>query len=198
VQSAYNVRIPNSSPDLTGLLLAWGQGDAAALDRLMPFVHDELHRIARRHMNRERGNQSLQATALVNEAYLRLADAHRLQLSDRRHFFALAAKVMRQILVDGARARGCAKRGGMAARVTFDEGLIVSDEPGPTLIALDDALRALADFDPRKGQVVELKFFGGLSVDEIALQLRISPETVMRDWKFAKAWLLREMGGGAA
>ena len=161
----------------------------------MPLVHDELHRIARRHMNREKKNQTLQATALINEAYLRLADTRRLNVCDRAHFFALAAKVMRHILVDGARARGSAKRGGMAASVTFDEGLIVSDEREAALVALDDALQALAVVDARKSQVVELKFFGGLSVDEIAAQLKISRETVMRDWKFAKAWLLREMDG---
>ena len=141
----------------------------------------------------ERAGQSLQATALINEAYLRLVDAKTISLRDRAHFFALSARVMRRILVDRARARRTAKRGGMAARVTFDEGLAVTSEPGQELVALDDALEALAKFDERKSRVIEMRFFGGLSVQETAAALGVSPETVMRDWKVAKAWLLREL-----
>ena len=180
--------------DVTGLLLAWGRGDAAALDRLIPLVHGHLHEIARRCMAGERQGQTLQATALVNEAYLRLADSKKLSLRDRAHFFALSARMMRRILVDHARARQSAKRGGLDARVTFDEALVVTKEPGDELVALDDALVALAQFDERKSRVVEMRFFAGLSVDETAAALDVSPDTVMRDWRIAKAWLEREMG----
>ena len=144
----------------------------------------------------ERVGQSLQATALINEAYLRLVDAKTISLRDRAHFFALSARVMRRILVDRARARRTAKRGGMAARVTFDEGLAVTGEPGQELVALDDALEALAKFDERKSRVIEMRFFGGLTVEQTAEVLNVSPDTVMRDWRLAKAWLEREMSGG--
>ena len=147
-------------------------------------------------MTGERAGQSLQATALINEAYLRLVDAKTISLRDRAHFFALSARVMRRILVDRARARRTAKRGGMAARVTFDEGLAVTSEPGQELVALDDALEALAKFDERKSRVIEMRFFGGLTVEQTAEVLNVSPDTVMRDWRLAKAWLEREMSGG--
>ena len=182
--------------DVTQLLLAWGQGDTGALDRLIPLVHGELHQIARRCMAGENPGQSLQATALVNEAYLRLVDVRTLTLRDRAHFFALSARVMRRILVDHARARRTAKRGGLAARVTFDEALIVTAEPGQELVALDDALEALAKFDERKSRVIEMRFFGGLTVEQTASVLNVSADTVARDWRLAKAWLEREMSAG--
>jgi RNA polymerase sigma-70 factor, ECF subfamily len=179
----------------TALLQAWGHGDQAAFDTLMPLVHDELRRMARRHMNHERPGHTLQATALVNEAYLRLIDVKRVQWQNRAHFFAMAARVMRRILVDAARTRGYQKRGGGAPRVTFTEALEVTDEPGHDLVALDDALQALATFDARKSQVVEMRFFGGLSVAETAEALHVSADTVMRDWRLAKVWLLRQLRG---
>jgi RNA polymerase sigma factor (TIGR02999 family) len=183
---------------VTGLLLKWGQGDKDALERLIPLVHRELHQIARRHMGRERAGHSLQATALVNEAYLRLIDVKNVTWHDRAHFLAVSARVMRRILVDHARSRRCQKRGGNAAKVTFDEALVVTNEPGQDFVALDDALEALVKFDERKGRVIELRFFGGLSVEETATVLKVSPDTVMRDWRLAKAWLRREMRGDHA
>jgi RNA polymerase sigma factor (TIGR02999 family) len=183
-------------PQVTGLLLAWGKGDDAALEQLIPLVHAELRRIASRHMAHERVGHSLQATALVNEAYLRLVDVRQMKWQDRAHFFAMSARLMRRILVDFARSRGYQKRGGGVEKVSFDEGLVVSNERGSDLVALDDALNALAEVDARKSQVVEMRFFGGLSVEETAEALHVSPETVMRDWKLAKAWLLRELKSG--
>jgi RNA polymerase sigma factor (TIGR02999 family) len=179
--------------EATKLLLAWGQGDQGALERLVPLVHDELHRIARRCMAGERVGHSLQATALVNEAYLRLIDVSHVDWQDRAHFLAVSARLMRRILVDHARSRNYEKRGGGARKVSFDEGLVVSVEPGQDLVALHDALTALAKVDPRKSQVVELRFFGGLSVEETAEALHVSTDTVTRDWKLAKVWLLREL-----
>lgn len=178
------------------MLLAWGHGDTAALDRLIPYVHDQLRQIAQRCAAGERAGQSLQATALINEAYLRLVDTKAITLKDRAHFFALSARLMRRILIDRARARRAIKRGGLATRVTFDEALVVTNEPGQELVALDDALEALAKFDERKSRVIEMRFFGGLSVEETAGVLGVSPDTVMRDWRLAKAWLEREMGAG--
>jgi RNA polymerase sigma factor (TIGR02999 family) len=175
------------------LLLQWSQGDQLALQRLIPLVHRELHDIARRWAAREHAGHSLQATALVNEAYLRLIDVHDVTWQSRAHFLAVCARVMRHILVDHARARRAGKRGGPLARVTFDDALVVALEPDQHLVALDDALEALAQFDPRKSRVVELRFFGGLSVKETAVILEVSPDTVMRDWKLARAWLQREM-----
>ena len=172
-----------------------GQGDQGALERLIPLVHHELHRIARRCMAGEGVGNSLQATALVNEAYLRLVDGKAVAWQDRAHFLAVSARVMRRILVDHARARHAEKRGGLAAKVSFDEALLVTDEPQQDLLALDDALEALARFDERKSRVVEMRFFGGLSVEETASVLKVSPDTVMRDWRLAKAWLLGEMRG---
>jgi len=182
---------------VTGLLLAWGQGDEAALARLIPLVHQELHQIARRCMVGERAGHSLQATALVNEAYLRLVDAKDVAWRDRAHFLAVSARVMRRILVDHARAKHYKKRGGDAVRVTFDEGLAVTDEPSVDFVALDDALEALAKLDERKSKVIELRFFGGLTVEETASVLKVSPATVMGDWRLAKAWLQREMRDNA-
>ena len=172
-----------------------GKGDEAARERLIPLVHQELHQIARRCMAGERVGHSLQATALVNEAYVRLVDGKVVAWQDRAHFLAVSARVMRRILVDHARARHAHKRGGDGARVTFDEALVVTDEPRQDFVALDDALEALAKFDERKSRVVELRFFGGLSVEETASVLNVSPDTVMRDWRVAKAWLQGEMRG---
>ena len=183
--------------EFTALLHAWGQGEGAAFDRLVPLVHAELHQIARRCMAGERVGHSLQATALVNEAYLKLVDTKHMNVRDRAHFFALSARIMRRILVDHARAKKSAKRGGLAGRVTFDEGLVVTAEPGQELVALDDALEALAKFDERKSRVIEMRFFGGLTVEETATVLDVSVDTVMRDWRLAKAWLEQEMTGGA-
>lgn len=173
-------------------MVAWGQGDAAALDRLIPIVHDELHRIARGFVAREDAGHSLQATALVNEAYLRLVEGRSVNWQNRAHFLAVAARLMRRILVDFARAKRYQKRGGGAMQVTLVDDVALS-EPGRDLVALDDALEALAKHDERKSQVIEMRFFGGLSVKETAEALHVSPETVMRDWKMARAWLLREL-----
>ncbi|MEO6236914.1 MAG: sigma-70 family RNA polymerase sigma factor [Vicinamibacterales bacterium] len=180
---------------VTGLLFKWRQGDEGALERLIPLVHQELLRIARCCMAGERVGHSLQATALVNEAYVRLVDGKAVEWHDRAHFLAVAARVMRRILVDHARARRSQKRGGLAARVTFDEALVVTDEPLQDFVALDDALEALSKFDERKGRVIELRFFGGLTVEETASVLEVSPATVMGDWRLAKAWLRRELRG---
>jgi len=185
----------SSSQAVTGLLLAWGEGDEAALEQLMPLVHAELRRLARRHMGHERPGHTLQATALVNEAYLRLIDVRKIHWQNCAHFFAMSARLMRRILVDFARSKHYQKRGGNAQKVTFDEALAVSNERGGDLVAVDDALVALAAVDPRKSQVVEMRFFGGLSVEETAEALHVSGDTVMRDWKLAKVWLLRELKG---
>lgn len=175
--------------------MKWRDGDEAALERLAPIVHNELRRIARQCMVRERGGHTLQATALVNEVYLRLIQVQHVNWQNRAHFLAISARFMRRILVDYARSKGSKKRGGGAVNVTFDEGLPVAAEPGMDLVALDDALKTLAAVDERKSRVVELRFFGGLSVEETATVLMVSPETVMRDWKMAKAWLMRELRG---
>jgi RNA polymerase sigma factor (TIGR02999 family) len=182
-----------TTPEITRLLVAWGEGDARAFERLAPLVYDELRRIARRYMAGEAAGHTLQATALVNEAYLRLIDVNKVHWQNRAHFFAMSARIMRRILVDFARSKLYQKRGAGAEKVSLDEALTVADH-GRGLVALDDALRALADVDLRKSQVVEMRYFGGLTVDEIAEALKVSPETVMRDWKFAKAWLLNELG----
>ena len=181
------------SEEITQLLLAWNQGDEQALDRLMPLVHAELHQLAHRYMAGERPGHPLQTTALVNEAYLRLIDTSRVRWQNRAHFFAVSAQLMRRILVDVARARAKLKRGGEAIQVSLDEAMAIAREPGADLIALDDALTTLATFDERKSKVVELRFFGGMSVEETAEVLGISATTVMRDWGLAKVWLLREL-----
>jgi RNA polymerase sigma-70 factor (ECF subfamily) len=184
---------PRSPGDLTELLLAWRRGDDDALTRLTPLVYDELHRLARAYMSRERPGHPLQATALVNEAYLRLTDSSRVQWQNRAHFLAVAAQLMRRVLVDFARTRQSQKRGRDWRQVTLDEGLIVGGEPNVDLLALDQALGRLGLLDPRKVQVVEMRFFGGLSLEDTAEVLGVSPDTVGRDWSAAKAWLLREL-----
>jgi RNA polymerase sigma factor (TIGR02999 family) len=181
---------------VTALLQAWGSGDETALQALTPLVEPHLRRVARKYMRRERAGQTLQPTALVNEVYLRLADLGHVHLRDRGHFFALSARLMRRILVDIARAKGNQKRGGDVRKVSFDEGLAVSTEPGADLVAVDDALAVFATVDSRRAHVVELRFFGGLSVEETAETLKVSPDTVMRDWKVAKVWLARELEKG--
>ena len=178
---------------MTGLLLAWGEGDRTALDRLIPLVHDELHRMAHRYMSGEREGHTLQTTALINEAYLRLVDSGRMHWQNRAHFFAVSAEVMRRILVDFARSRHYQKRGGKAVHLPLDQAPEVSQEREADLVALDEALIALAAIDQRKSKIVELRFFGGLSVKETAEVLKVSPDTVMREWKLAKVWLLREL-----
>ncbi|MGH9845047.1 MAG: sigma-70 family RNA polymerase sigma factor [Blastocatellia bacterium] len=182
-----------SSHRVTDLLQAWSNGDQSALDRLMPLVHQELHRLARNFMARERPGHTLQTTALVNEAYLRLVDVNRMQWQNRAHFFGVSAQLMRRILVEFARSRHRHKRGGEALRVSLDKAMEVGGEQETDLIALDDALSTLAGIDPRKSRVVELRFFGGLSVEETAEVLKVSSDTVTRDWKAAKLWLLREL-----
>ena len=185
--------IPDNPRSATALLVAWGRGDQAAFDKLLPLVYEELRRLARRHMGRERPDHTLQATALINEAYLRLIDVRQMQWQNRGHFFAMAARVMRRVLVEMARARRSQKRGGSARRVSLDEALLVTQDPSLDLVALDDALQTLAEVDPRKSQVVEMRFFGGLSVEETAETLQVSGDTVMRDWRLAKVWLMREI-----
>lgn len=182
-----------SSNEVTLLLRAWGEGDAHALDRLAPLVYQELHRIARSYMARERTDHTLQTTALVNEAYVRLVDARQVTWQDRAHFFAVCARAMRRILVDHARSRGYQKRGGGKVRVQFDDAFGMALSADSNLLNLDEALDRLSSLDPRKGKVVEMRFFGGLSVEETAEALSVSPETVMRDWKLARAWLYREL-----
>ena len=182
---------------VTKLLRAWGNGDDDALERLTPLVEAELRRLARAYMARERRGHTLQITALVNEAFLRLTDARCVRWQDRAHFLGISARLMRRVLVDHARARGYQKRGGGAQRVTLDEALLPSPEPAVDLVALDRALVALAAADIRKSRVIELRFFGGLSVEETADVLHVSADTVKRDWRLAKLWLLRELDGDA-
>ncbi len=182
--------------EVTQLLLAWSRGDQAALDRLIPLVSTELHRLAHHYMRRERAGHTLQTTALVNEAYVRLVDASRIEWRDRAHFFAVSANLMRRILVDFARKRGYQKRGGGSVMIALDEDVIPSPQPGPDIVALDAALEALAAFDPRAAGIVELRFFGGLTVEEAAEVVGVSPRTIKREWAAAKAWLLGEMGDG--
>jgi RNA polymerase sigma factor (TIGR02999 family) len=183
-----------SPQQVTHLLAAWGNGDKQALDDLMPLVYRELRRLARRHLRRETTGHTLQTTALVHEAYLRLVGQERARLQNRTHFFAIAAQLMRRILVDYARGRRTAKRSGLAPDVTFDETIVASDGRAADVIALDDALTTLAGFDERKSQMIELRFFGGLSIEETAEVLGVSPGTVRRDWTLARAWLQREIG----
>ena len=179
--------------EVTGLLRAWSAGDNEALHRLAPLVHQELHRAARRYMSRERPGHTLQATALINEVYLRLIDARQVDWQNRAHFFAVSAQIMRRILTDFARSRGYQKRGGGAQHLPLDEALVISPQTNCDLVALDDALKRLALLDERKGKVVELRFFGGLDVKETAEVLKVSNETVMRDWKLARVWLWRDL-----
>ena len=181
------------SAEITGLLRAWSGGDQAALDRLASLVYDELRRMARRYMRDERAANTLQTTALVNEVYLRLVDVKNVDWQQRAQFFAITAQMMRRILVDAARARGSHKRGGGAVKVNVDEVPVMSPEPDASLVALDEALEAFAAVAPRQAKLVELRYFGGLSEEEIAEVLKISPRTVRRDWEFAKSWLMREL-----
>ena len=182
-----------SAHEVTQLLVDWSNGNQAALDKLMPLVDRELHRLAHHYMRRENAGHTLQTTALVNEAYLRLVDQKHVQWKNRAHFFALSAQLMRRILVDHARKRRYQKRGGGAEKITLDEAVLVSRERGADLVALDAALGRLAELDERKSKIVELRFFGGLSVEETAEALHISAVTVMRDWSTAKAWLYNSL-----
>jgi len=186
--------VESSSGEVSALLRAWSDGDPSALEKLTPVVYDELHRLARRYMRRERAGHSLQTTALVNEAYMRLVDYKRMQWQNRAHFFAVSAQLMRRILVERARRHNL-KRGGGVPHVSLDEVAVVAGDRPTDLVALDDAMNALAQIDARKAQVVEMRFFGGLNVEETAEVLGVSPVTVMRDWSFAKAWLYRELTG---
>ena len=185
-----------AAKDIGALLRAWSDGDQTALDRLAPIVYDELRRLAHRYMEGEPRGHTLQTTALVNEAYMRLVGYNRMQWQDRAHFFAVSAQVMRRILVDHAR-RHNVKRGAGAQRVDFDEAAVVAGARAPDLVALDDAMNALARLDMRKVRIIEMRFFGGLSAEETAEVLDVSPATVRRDWSIAKLWLYRELRGGA-
>jgi len=185
-----------SPQEVTQLLRDWGQGDQAAVEKLLPLVYDELHRMAQRYMAREHPDHTLQTTALIHEAYLKLADQGEKQWENRAHFFAVAAQAMRHILVDYARTQHRAKRGGEVVFTSLAEAPLVSSERSAEVVALDEALTALAAVDQRKSRVVELRFFGGLTEDETAEVLKISPETVKRDWRSAKLWLLRELRRG--
>jgi RNA polymerase sigma factor (TIGR02999 family) len=185
----------DSSSEITDLLLAWNEGEASALEQLVPLVESELRRLARIYMRRERAGHTLQTTALINEAYVRLIDARRVRWQNRAHFYGLAARLMRRILVDFSRERNYQKRGGGAQQVTFDEASFVSPPDDPDLLALDEALSELTLVDERKAQVVEMRFFGGLTEKEAAIALSVSPETARRDWRLAKAWLLRRLSG---
>lgn len=182
-----------SPQEITRLLLDWNEGDHSALERLIPLVYDELRRLARSYMRRQREGHTLEATALVNEAYLRLIDAREVRWQNRAHFFAVSAQVMRRVLVDLARSRSSLKRGGGAPFITFNEELEAASERGTEILALDEALEALARLDPRQAQVVELRYFGGLSEEETAEVLKVSSRTVRRDWNLARAWLRREL-----
>jgi RNA polymerase sigma factor (TIGR02999 family) len=188
----------NPSADVTGILLDWSNGDNGAPDKLMPLVYEELRRLARNYLARERGDHTLQATALVHEAYLRLADGTRLSWKDRAHFYGIAARLMRRILVDHARAHNAARRGGLEQKLSLEEAHEIASTETVELVALDSALQNLAQTYPRKSEVVELKFFGGLDAREISQVLRISEKTVLRDWNFAKLWLCRELSEDAA
>ena len=181
--------------DVSTLLRAWSDGDQSALKGLTPIVYDELHRLAHRYLERERSGHTLQTTALVNEAYIRLVDYKRMQWQNRAHFLAVSAQVMRRILVDHARGHNV-KRGAGVQHVSLDEGAVIGGDQASDLVALDDAMNALARLDPRKVQIIEMRFFGGLSVEETAEVLKVSPATVRRDWSIAKFWLYLELGGG--
>jgi RNA polymerase sigma-70 factor (ECF subfamily) len=184
--------LSTSGHEVTRLLKAWSDGEESALEKLVPMIYAELHRAAQRYMSRERSDHTLQTTALINEAYLRLIDFQHISWQNRAQFFGICSQLMRRILVDFARCRGSQKRGANGIHLPLDETLIVSREPHADVIALDDALRALAAFDERKSRVIELRFFGGLSVEETAEVLKVSDETVKRDWRLAKAWLMRQ------
>jgi RNA polymerase sigma factor (TIGR02999 family) len=182
-----------SKHEVTQLLLAWSSGDRTALDKLTPLVYDELRRMAHRYMRRERPGHTMQTTALVNEAYLRLVNREAVHWQNRAHFFAIAAQVMRHILVDHARSHAFAKRGGGTRTISLDEAMLVSQERAAEVVALDDALKGLADIDPQQSRIVELRFFGGLTVEETAAVLQLSAATIKREWSTAKAWLYHEL-----
>ena len=187
-----------SPQDVTQLLMAWSNGEQDALEQLIPLVYSELHRLAHRYMGNERREHTLQSTALVHEAYERLINLKDVSWQNRAHFFAVSAQLMRRILVDYARSRRYSKRGGQWRHVPLNEAVAVFQDRRTDIVALDDALRTLADVDPRKARVVEMRFFGGLSIKETAEVLNVSPETVLRDWRLAKVWLLRELSQGNA
>ena len=188
---------PRQEHEITQLLAEWREGNQAALDELYPLVYDELHRLARRYMSRERKGHTLQTTALINEAYVRLVDQRSVHWANRSHFFAISAQIMRRILIDHARRHAYAKRGGGAQQVSLDETATVALGDLSEFLRLDEALKSLAELDPRRSQVVELKYFGGLNNDEIAGVLKISKNTVIRDWNMARAWLYRQLTGSA-
>jgi RNA polymerase sigma-70 factor, ECF subfamily len=190
---------PARSPhEITQLLAEWSDGNQTALDKLYPLVYDELHRMANRYMKRERRDHTLQTTALINEAYVRLVEQKNVHWENRAHFFAISAQIMRRILIDHARRHAYAKRGGGAQKVSLDETAIVASDPASDMLLLDEALTRLAEMDPRRGQVVELRYFGGLNNEEIAGVLKISENTVTRDWNMARAWLYQELSGSVA
>ena len=182
-----------NSHEVTQLLIQWSNGDKAALDKLMPLIYEELRQLARHYMNRERAGHTLQTTALVNEAYLRLINRKQVHWQNRAHFFAIAAHLMRSILVDHARSHAYAKRGGGARKIALDEALAVSQQRAADVVALDDALKRLAEIDPQQSRIVEMKFFGGLTIEETAEVLGLSPATIKREWSTAKAWLYHEL-----
>jgi RNA polymerase sigma-70 factor (ECF subfamily) len=196
--------IQTGSPQLSALIRAWSDGDRTALDRLTPLIYSELHRMAKHYMRSQRPGHTLQTTALVHEAYLHLIDAKTAGYRNRAHFFAVSAQIMRRILIDAARARASQKRGGgmkqidHSTSVNLDEVPFSGSDRGAELLALEDALTGLEHMDPRKAKVVELRFFGGLSVEEVADVLKVSPQTVMRDWRLARVWLARELGVSAS
>ena len=193
------VRLKNHPPhQITELLAEWSDGNQAALDELYPLVYDELHRLARRYMSRERKGHTLQTTALINEAYVRLVDQRNVHWSNRSHFFAISAQIMRRILIDHARRHAYAKRGGGLHQVSLEEAATVTPEQSLEMIRLDEALKSLAEMDPRRSRVVELRYFGGLSNEEIAGVLHVSANTVTRDWNMARAWLYQQLTGSAS
>jgi RNA polymerase sigma-70 factor, ECF subfamily len=188
------MRDPSCSPhEITQLLAEWSNGNQTALDKLYPLVYDELHQMAQRYMNRERQGHTLQTTALINEAYVRLVDQKQVHWQNRAHFFAISAKIMRRILIDHARRHDYAKRGGGAQKISLDEIAVMAVEPAASVLRLDEALNRLGEIDPRRSQVVELRYFGGLNNEEIAGVLKISENTVTRDWNMARAWLYQEL-----
>jgi RNA polymerase sigma-70 factor (ECF subfamily) len=194
MDSSAPATVPSAANDVTGLLIAWSDGNQQALDTLVPLIYNELRRIARRYMRHDSGGQTLETTALVHEAYLRLANQKEMTWRNRAHFFAVSAQSMRHILVDMARGRGTQRRGSGAHTVSLEEALVFSPERATALVALDDALTALAQLDGRKSRIVEMRFFGGLTIEETAEVLNISPETVTREWRRAKAWMQSELG----
>jgi RNA polymerase sigma-70 factor, ECF subfamily len=186
---------PRQNQEITQLLVEWSDGNQSALDELYPLVYEELHRLARRYMIRERKGHTLQTTALINEAYVRLVDQQNVHWANRSHFFAISAQIMRRILIDHARRNAYAKRGGGAQQVSLEEASTVVPDQGVDLVRLDEALKSLAEMDPRRSQVVELRYFGGLNNEEIAGVLKVSENTVTRDWNMARAWLYQQLGG---